>query len=113
MRYLTFLSLLAAVAACGSDNPVTPPAPPAPTTAPVYFRIDGVTCHGVDAITLYIDGGAVGTETLAAGGSPSSPHVTSIGSHALGAKEVNAPFNVWPTTVENISAAGLTFLLTC
>jgi hypothetical protein len=112
MRHFAFVLSLAALAACGADSP-TSPTPPAPTTAAVYFRIDGVSCTGVDAVTLYIDGTPIGTETLAAGGSPSSPHVVAIGSHGLGAKEVNSPFYVWPTLVESIPAAGFTFLLTC
>jgi hypothetical protein len=107
MRKLALVFSLLALAACGSDSPT------APTNGPVYFRIDGLTCRGSDAITFYIDGTPVGTETLAAGGYTSSPYMASIGSHALGAKEVNSPFYTWPTTFENVPAAGMTFLLTC
>lgn len=113
MRTLLCVCALAALAACGSDSPTTPTVPAAPTTAAVYFRIDGVSCVGAGPITLYIDGAPVGTETLVAGGPTSSGYVTAIGSHGLGAKEVNSPFYTWPTQVENIPAAGFTFILTC
>lgn len=113
MRKLALVLSLAALAACGSDSPAAPATPPAPTQGPVYFRVDGVSCTGGGPITFYVDGQAVGTESLAAGGSPSAAHMAAIGSHGLGAKEVNAPFYVWPTTVEYVSANGITFLLTC
>lgn len=110
MRYLALVFALALVGACGSDSPT---APPAPTTGPVYFRIDGVSCRGSDAIVLYIDGAPVGTETLVAGGAASGPHLTPIGQHGIGAKEVNAPFFTWPTTVAFVPSGGYTTLLTC
>ena len=114
MRHLALILSLLTLTACGSDSPTAPQntTPPAPTTATVFFRIDGVTCTGVDAISLYIDGTIVGTQTLAAGGSTSSGFTTSIGSHAFGAKEVNGGF-VWPTTVLNVPSNGLIDLLTC
>jgi hypothetical protein len=109
MRYLALVVSLLAAAACGGDNVTAP----APTNGPVYFRIDGVSCRGGDAITLYIDGAPVGTETLVAGGSSSGPYMAAIGQHGLGAKEVNSPFYTWPTSVAYVPAGGYTMLLTC
>ena len=110
MRYLALVFSLVILAACGSDSPTVPPAP---TTGPVYFRVDGVSCTGGGPITFYIDGAPVGTESLAAGGSSSGPYMTTIGSHAVGAKEVNSPFYVWQSLTGYVTASGFTMLLKC
>lgn len=110
MRHLAFVFSLAVLAACGSDSPT---APAAPTTGPVYFKIDGVSCRGSDAIVLYIDGSPVGTETLVAGGPTSGPHMVTIGQHGIGAKEVNSPFYTWATQIVYVGAGGYQQLLMC
>ena len=104
---------LALLAACGSDTTTAPAAPPAPTQGAVYFRVDGVSCTGGGPITLYIDGAPVGTEALAAGGAASSPHMVAIGSHGVGAKEVNFPYYTWATQIVYVPANGFQLLLKC
>jgi hypothetical protein len=106
MRIPLMLSLVV-LAACGSDST-------APAMGSVSFKIDGVSCRGGDAIALYVDGSVVGTETLVAGGAASKAYPASAGQHLLGAKEVNSPFFVWPSSNAMVPSGGtFTQLLTC
>jgi hypothetical protein len=80
----------------------------------VFFKIDGVSCRGSDAIVLYLDGSPIGTETLTAGGAASKAYSASAGSHLIGAKEVNSPFYTWQSTSEIVPAGGsYTHVLFC
>jgi hypothetical protein len=98
--------VLVAVAACGGDTE--------PQPGYVVWRVDGVSCVGSDAIIFYIDGGNVGSETLAAGGAGSKPYPTSPGTHLIGAKEGNASGYTWPNKSVVISTgATYTTVLTC
>lgn len=107
MKIARIVLALVFLAACkGADT--------APTTGQVFFKIDGVSCKGSDAIKLFVDGSAVGTETLTAGGVASTGYMVSAGGHLLGATEVNSPFFSWPSTHVTVTAGGtFTQLLTC
>jgi hypothetical protein len=79
----------------------------------VVWKIDAQTCRGVAPIDLFVDGGLVGTELIAAGGT-SNAYPVSAGSHVIGASVADGAGLVWPSVTHNISAGG-TFnaVLTC
>jgi hypothetical protein len=105
---LGLVALLGAGAGCSGGDKVT-----APANGTVIFKIDAQTCTGAGTITFYIDGSAVGTETLAAGGS-SKGYTTPAGTHVLGATEAGVGAYTWPSQTAAVPAGGTyTAVLTC
>lgn len=105
MRKLTAVVLLVALAACGGGGGTEPIA-----NGTLFFKIDALTCTGTDAVTFFIDGSAVGTETLSAG-QTSRGYTTSAASHVAGAR---TPTYLWPNTTITVPANGsITDVLPC
>ena len=103
-RIIAALSLLT-LAACGGGG-----TEPIATTGTVFFKIDALTCTGTAAVTLFIDGSAVGTETMSAG-STSKGYTTSAASHILGARTATY---LWPNTTMTVPAgSSITDVLPC
>ena len=107
MRRLAALALLTSslLAACGSGGEDEGP------TGSVRFRLDSATCTRVArTLTLFVDGNAVGTETLMPGDS-SKTYTTSVGNHLLGA---TFGASTWPAASIGVNeGATSTMLLTC
>lgn len=98
------LAVMLALGACGGDS-VTAPTPP--VVAYTRWTVDAQSCTGADAISLFVDGAVVGSETLAAGGS-SKLYQIQPGSHLIGATEARVGGFVWPSQTTFISS-GQTF----
>lgn len=98
---------LFALAACGGTDAT------APEQGGVLFKVDALTCVGTGSITFFIDGSAVGTQTLS-GGQESQTFITTVGDHAVGARENGGTGYVWPTQTITVVAKQIrTELLTC
>lgn len=109
-RALSFLVMLA-LTACGGDS-ATAPTPPAVATY-TRWTVDAQSCTGADAISLFVDGAIVGSETLAAGGS-SKLYQIQPGSHLIGATEARVGGFVWPSQTTFIpSGETFTQILKC
>lgn len=88
MRRLLVGIVIVMAAGCAADST-------APQQGKVVYSIDAQTCVGSAAFTFYIDGKAVGTETLSAGTS-SQPYTTAAGQHTLGANDLGDGYT-WPS----------------
>jgi hypothetical protein len=109
IRALSVLAMLA-LPACGAADSATGPTP---TPSYAKWTVDAQTCTGSDVVSLFVDGTAVGSETLAAGGS-SKLYQVQAGSHVIGATEARVGGFVWPSqTVSIPSGQTFTQVLTC
>lgn len=83
-----------------------------PSSGSVLFKIDAQTCTGSGTITFFIDGSAVGTETLSTGAT-SKAYTTTAGQHIVGAREGTSGYT-WPSQTVTVPAGSTyTALLEC
>lgn len=111
-RHAALLFLTLALTACGAADSATAPTPPVVVTY-TRWTVDAQSCTGADAVSLFVDGAIVGTETLVAGGS-SKLYQIQPGTHLIGATEARVGGFVWPSQTTFISPGNtFTQILKC